>query len=46
VASPAGQAYWSGGSTWGPSIAFGYVAARAIVAEPVKEIAVAGAVAV
>jgi len=46
VASPAGQAYWSGGSTWGPYITFGYVAARAIVAEPVKEIASAGALAV
>jgi 3-oxosteroid 1-dehydrogenase len=43
VASPAGQAYWSGGSTWGPYVTFGYVAARAIVAEPVKEIAPAGA---
>jgi 3-oxosteroid 1-dehydrogenase len=42
VASPAGQAYWSGGSTWGPYITFGYVAARAIVAEPARE-AVAGA---
>jgi 3-oxosteroid 1-dehydrogenase len=37
VASPAGQAYWSGGSTWGPYITFGYVAARSIVAEPARE---------
>jgi hypothetical protein len=46
VASPAGQAYWSGGSTWGPYITFGYVAARAIVAEPLKEVGAAGAIAV
>lgn len=37
VASPAGQAYWSGGSTWGPYVTFGYVAARAIVAEPARD---------
>ena len=37
VASPAGQAYWSGGSTWGPYVTFGYVAARSIVAEPVRQ---------
>ena len=39
VASASGQAYWSGGSTWGPYVTFGYVAAQSIVAEPVKEIA-------
>ncbi len=36
VASPSGQAYWSGGSTWGPYVTFGYVAARAIAGEPVR----------
>jgi 3-oxosteroid 1-dehydrogenase len=36
VASPSGQAYWSGGSTWGPYVTFGYVAARAIADEPVR----------
>jgi succinate dehydrogenase/fumarate reductase flavoprotein subunit len=36
VASPSGQAYWSGGSTWGPYLTFGYVAARAIAAEPLR----------
>ncbi|HEY1778562.1 MAG TPA: FAD-dependent oxidoreductase [Solirubrobacteraceae bacterium] len=44
VASPAGQAYWSGGSTWGPYVTFGYVAARAIVAEAPKGLAPAAAV--
>jgi 3-oxosteroid 1-dehydrogenase len=33
VASASGQAYWSGGSTFGPYIAFGYVAARSLAAE-------------
>ena len=37
VASPSGQAYWSGGSTWGPYVTFGYVAAQSIAAEPVRE---------
>jgi succinate dehydrogenase/fumarate reductase flavoprotein subunit len=36
VASPSGQAYWSGGSTWGPYVTFGYVAARAIADEPLR----------
>jgi 3-oxosteroid 1-dehydrogenase len=36
VASPSGQAYWSGGSTWGPYVTYGYVAARHIVQEPVR----------
>ena len=36
VASPSGQAYWSGGSTWGPYVTFGYVAAQSIAAEPVR----------
>jgi succinate dehydrogenase/fumarate reductase flavoprotein subunit len=39
VASASGQAYWSGGSTWGPYVAFGYVAARSIVREPIKILA-------
>ncbi len=34
AASPSGQAYWSGGSTFGPYVTFGYVAARSIVEEP------------
>ncbi len=34
VASASGQAYWSGGSTWGPYVAFGRVAARSIAAHP------------
>ncbi len=42
VASASGQAYWSGGSTWGPYLTFGYVAARSIVQEPVKEIGAVG----
>ena len=36
MASPSGQAYWSGGTTWGPYVTFGFVAAKKIVAEPVK----------
>ena len=36
VASPSGQAYWSGGSTFGPYVTFGYLAARSIVDEPHK----------
>jgi succinate dehydrogenase/fumarate reductase flavoprotein subunit len=39
VASASGQAYWSGGSTFGPYIAFGYAAARSAVEEPVRELA-------
>jgi 3-oxosteroid 1-dehydrogenase len=37
VASASGESYWSGGSTFGPYITFGYIAARCAVAEPVKE---------
>jgi len=33
VASPSGQAYWSGGSTFGPYITYGYLAARHLVGE-------------
>jgi succinate dehydrogenase/fumarate reductase flavoprotein subunit len=36
VASPSGQAYWSGGSTFGPYVTFGYLAARSILDEPHK----------
>jgi succinate dehydrogenase/fumarate reductase flavoprotein subunit len=38
MASASGQAYWSGGGTWGPYVTFGYVAARNIVEEPVKPV--------
>ena len=38
VASPAGQAYWSGGGTIGPALAFGAVAARHAVKGPVQEL--------
>jgi predicted oxidoreductase len=30
VASPAGQAYWSGGTTLGSALVFGYIAARSM----------------
>ncbi len=36
MASPSGQAYWSGGTTWGPYVTFGFVAAKKIVEEPLK----------
>jgi len=35
VASASGQAYWSGGSTWGPYVGFGLVAARSIAGDRV-----------
>ena len=38
VASATGQAYLSGGITFGPYITFGLLAARAVVAAPVKEV--------
>jgi succinate dehydrogenase/fumarate reductase flavoprotein subunit len=44
VASPSGQAYWSGGSTFGPYVTFGRVAAQAIAQEPAKDIGVEPAV--
>jgi 3-oxosteroid 1-dehydrogenase len=36
VASPSARAYWAGGGTLGPIIAFAYRAARAAHAEPVR----------
>jgi len=39
VASPAGQAYWSGGGTIGPALTFGYIAGNNLAAEPEKAIA-------
>lgn len=43
MASASGQAYWSGGGTWGPYVTFGYVAAQHIVDEPVKSVGSAAA---
>jgi len=37
VASASGRAYWAGGATLGPIIAFAYRAARAANAEPVRK---------
>jgi succinate dehydrogenase/fumarate reductase flavoprotein subunit len=35
VASASGQAYWSGGSTWGPYVGFGRLAAKGIAGDRV-----------
>jgi 3-oxosteroid 1-dehydrogenase len=37
VASPSAQAYWAGGATLGPIIAFAYRAAQAADREPIRE---------
>ncbi|HTT93362.1 MAG TPA: FAD-dependent oxidoreductase [Solirubrobacterales bacterium] len=34
IASPAAEAYWSGGSTLGPAMTFGYLAGAHVAAEP------------
>ena len=38
VESPSGQAYWSGGGTIGPALAFGYLAGMNVAAEPEKSL--------
>jgi succinate dehydrogenase/fumarate reductase flavoprotein subunit len=38
IAAPSGQAYWSGGGTLSPAIAFGYLAGVHAAAEPVKPV--------
>jgi hypothetical protein len=45
VASASARAYWAGGATLGPILAFSYLAAKAAHAEPVKEAAPARAAA-
>ena len=38
VASASGRAYWAGGGTLGPMIAFAYRAAQAIRDEPARDL--------
>jgi 3-oxosteroid 1-dehydrogenase len=39
IASPAGAAYWGGGSTLGPALVYGTLAGTAVAQEPVREVA-------
>jgi succinate dehydrogenase/fumarate reductase flavoprotein subunit len=41
IASPAGAAYWGGGSTLGPALVIGYLAGRNVAREPERVSAVA-----
>ena len=43
VASASARAYWAGGGTLGPMIAFAYRAAQAVHEEPVRDLAVVAA---
>jgi 3-oxosteroid 1-dehydrogenase len=38
IASPTGQAYWSGGSTIGPALIYGHIAGQNAAAEPEKSL--------
>jgi 3-oxosteroid 1-dehydrogenase len=40
IASPAGQAYWSAGSTVGPGLTYGYIAGQNAAKEPVKQLTI------
>jgi hypothetical protein len=39
IASPAGEAYWGGGSTLGPAIVHGYLAGQNVMKEPARSLA-------